>query len=142
MSLRWIHESGPARWDEGKNRIVGSAPEGTFDLPKVGAGDIVAGDWWHVEDDGKTVGYGWMDVVWGDAEVLLAVEPDRRGQGVGSFILDHLEAEARRQGLNYLFNVVPARHPDPDAIAQWLKKRRFVLSTEDRLSRRVVSSQE
>jgi N-acetylglutamate synthase-like GNAT family acetyltransferase len=139
MPFEWIREDRPARWDAGKRAIVGGSPEGTFELPKFGEGDIIPGDWWRVEDGGEVVGYGWMDVVWGDAQILLAVAVQHRGKGVGGFIVDNLEAEAKRQGLNYLFNVVPPRHPNPDGIAAWLQKRRFVASSEDRLSRRVVA---
>jgi GNAT superfamily N-acetyltransferase len=138
MGLDWKHEDGPARWDDDKQRIVGDAPDGTFEGIHYGKGDLVAGDWWRVEDGGKVVGYGWMDTVWGDAQILLAVDADARGKGVGTFILDHLESEAKGQGLNYLFNVVPPKHPDPDGITAWLTKRGFEPSQEDRLSRRVV----
>ncbi len=146
MALNWIHEDGPARWDDDKQRIVGEAPAGTFDGIKYGKGDLVAGDWWRAEEDGKVVGYGWMDTVWGDAQILLAVDDGARGHGIGTFILDHLESEAREQGLNYLFNVVPPEHPDPAGIKAWLTKRGFASSQEDRqddrLSRRVVSKAE
>jgi len=138
MSLNWIHEDGPARWDADKQRIVGGVPAGTFEHMRYGEGDLVAGDWWRVERAGKTVGYGWLDVVWGDAQILLAVDAEARGQGIGTFIMDHLEEEARAQGLNYLYNVVPSGHPDAAGITRWLGERGFSSSSDDRLSRRVV----
>ena len=61
---------------------------------------------------------------------------------MGSFIVDGLEREASGKGLNYLFNVVPKNHPDPDGITKWLEKRKFAPSQEDRLSRRVVGRSE
>ena len=94
MRLRWIRES-PARWDSGKQRIVGERPKGTFRYPWVSdarhEGEIIPGDWWRVEDqaDGRLVGYGWMDITWGDAEVLLATDPAYCDKGVGSFILEN-----------------------------------------------------
>ena len=74
-----------------------------------------------VEDDGEVVGYGWMDTTWGEAEILLAVDPAAQANGVGSFILDHLEKEASAAGLNYMYNVVRDGHPEPEAITAWLE---------------------
>ena len=53
-------------------------------VPRAGA------DWWRAEDGGTTVGYGWLDVTWGDAEMTLAVHPDHQEKGCGTFILEHL----------------------------------------------------
>jgi GNAT superfamily N-acetyltransferase len=136
--LKWTRDRVPARWDEDKRAIVGTEA-GIFDYTGYGLGDVVPGDWWRVQQDGRTVGFGWMDVVWGDAQILLAVAPDARGQGIGTFILRNLEQEAARQGLNYLFNVIPRHHPEPDRVAAWLAERGFSPSHEDRLSRRVVA---
>src|SRR5687768_9850876 len=99
MTLSWIHES-PAKWDAGKARLVGRAPRGTFDARYEHAheGDLVPGEWWRVEEDGRTIGYGWLDVNWGEAEILLATDPEVRGRGVGTYILLNLEAEAHARG--------------------------------------------
>jgi len=134
---QWIHES-PAQWDDGKVALVERAPEGIFDTTQFSAGELIPGEWWRVEDQGRVVGYGWMDCTWGDAEILLVVDPSRRGEGIGSFILDRLEREARARGLNYLYNVIPQSHPEPDSIASWLGKRRFTPSERGRLMRRVL----
>jgi N-acetylglutamate synthase-like GNAT family acetyltransferase len=138
MSLEWKAEN-PPRWDAGKQRIVGEAPEGVFHLPSYAEGDLIAGDWWRVERDGETVGYGWMDCVWGDAEILLAVDDGARGSGVGSFILEHLEREAAAHGLNYMFNVVRPNHPDRETVTRWLEAREFARSDDESLRRRVRS---
>ncbi|MCB9569515.1 MAG: GNAT family N-acetyltransferase [Myxococcales bacterium] len=140
MSLKWIRES-PPEWDAEKARIIGAAPPGTFGADKLsrfGVGELIPGDWWRVEREGKTVGYGWMDTTWGDAEILLAVDPEQRRQGVGTFILRHLEDEARGQGFNYLYNVVSRQHPDADGITEWLGKRDFVSFADGSLRRSVV----
>jgi GNAT superfamily N-acetyltransferase len=142
MSLRWIHES-PPEWDEVKAAILGAAPPGALSLGDHETGDLLPGEWWRVEDEGSVVGYGWMDCTWGDAEILLAVDSASQGRGVGSFILDKLEVEAAQRGLNYLYNVVPARHPDRDGLARWLRARRFEPSHDDeRLMRRVHPEQQ
>jgi N-acetylglutamate synthase-like GNAT family acetyltransferase len=138
-SLRWIHES-PAYWDTAKVRIVGGAPAGVFDLRPPGEGELVPGDWWRVEDQGAVVGYGWLELTWGDAEILLAVAPDRRGRGIGSFILENLENEAQTQGLNYLCNIVRPNHPEKMAVTRWLRERRFEEAEDGYLRRRVKTS--
>jgi len=132
-----MHES-PATWDDDKAAIVGGVPDGIFRLGPFDDGDLLAGEWWRVEDDGKVVGYGWMECTWGDAEILLAVSSDWQGKGVGTFILDRLEQEAVTRGLNYLYNVVRETHPDREGVARWLAARNFSAShDDDRLMRRV-----
>lgn len=139
MSLTWQHES-PALWDADKRRIIGGAPAGVLSLGPFGDGEVVPGDWWRAEEDGRVVGYGWMDQSWGDAEILLAVDPDGQHRGVGTFILDRLEDEAAKQGVNYLYNVVPAAHPDRPGLTRWLLRRGFVASHEGGLLKRMVHS--
>jgi len=137
MGLKWIAEN-PPHWDDTKERLIGGAPEGIFDIGKHSAGALIPGEWWRVEDDEGVAGYGWMDCTWGDAEILLAVSPDRRGHGVGSYILDQLEKEAAGHGLNYLYNLVRPSHPDREGISAWLGKRGFARSHDDELLRRSV----
>ena len=136
MSLEWIHEN-PPRWDQSKAAIVGGAPSGVFELGGYREGELVPGEWWRIEEDGAVLGYGWMDTTWGDAEILLAVDTTRRKHGVGTFILDRLEEEAATRGLHYMYNVVRPRHPDREAVTEWLKARRFEERHDDRLMRRV-----
>jgi ribosomal protein S18 acetylase RimI-like enzyme len=126
MALRWIRESF-ARWDADKARIVGEAPPGTFagNYRTLRDGAMVPGEWWRVEDDGRVVGYGWIDVVWGDAEILLAVDPSARRHGIGSFVLTQLQSEAGRRGLHCLYNVVPLDHPRREEVTRWLQARGY-----------------
>jgi N-acetylglutamate synthase-like GNAT family acetyltransferase len=125
-------------WDAPKAAIVGGAPEGIFAIGRSNSGDVLPGEWWRVEDGSGVVGYGWMEYTWGDAEILLAVAPERRDRGVGTFILDQLEQEAGARGLNYLYNVVRPTHPERQAVSDWLTSRGFVAShDDDRLMRRV-----
>jgi GNAT superfamily N-acetyltransferase len=100
-------------------------------------GAPVADEWWRVVDGaGAIVGYGWLDSEWGDAEVTFLVAPDRRGEGIGEFIIDRLEAEAAARGLNYIYNVVPVTSPDPEWVTSWLVRHGFVAGDGD-LRRRV-----
>ncbi|MDH3785814.1 MAG: GNAT family N-acetyltransferase, partial [Acidobacteriota bacterium] len=130
MKLQWIHEE-PAQWDADKQRLIGDAAEGIFAMAPQSPGELVAGEWWRVEADGKTVGFGWLDTVWGDAEVLLAVDPESRRGGVGSFIMEQLALEAHGRQLNYLYNVVRPTHPDRESLRNWLIQRGFKPSSED-----------
>ena len=124
--LQWIREDAPC-WDADKQRLFGEAELAATALNPPAPGALVADEWWHVADAaGVIVGYGWLDSEWGDAEVTFIVAPDRRGEGVGEFIIDHLEAEAAARGLNYIYNVVPATSPDPAWVTAWLTARGFV----------------
>jgi len=136
MGLQWIHETAPI-WDESKSTVLAGAPDGIFKTDSYRPGSLIPGDWWRVEDDGKVVGYGWMDCTWGEAEILLVVDPGSQERGVGTFIMDHLESEARERGVNYMYNVVPAAHPDGERVTAWLRKRRFEAAESDRLRRLV-----
>ena len=94
-------------WDADKARVIGGAPEGAFVLTFTD-GESLPGDWWSARGaDGEVVGYGRLDTTWGgDAEILLAVAPDRQESGVGTFILGKLDEEAAVAG--------PQLHPQPD----------------------------
>ena len=134
MELEWRREQLPT-WNEDKKRIIGARPEIFPTLAAADEGAVMPGDWWRVERGDRIVGYGWMDVTWGDAEVLLAVDPSHRGQGIGSFILERLAGEAHRQGLRYLYNVIPEQHPAPEGLQRWLEERGFGLSGDGLLKR-------
>jgi N-acetylglutamate synthase-like GNAT family acetyltransferase len=139
--LQWIHES-VAHWDADKARIVGGAPAGSLPISVSdhAEGDVLPDDWWRVEHEGRCVGYGRMDVTWGDAEILLVVEPEAQHRGVGSFILEKLEQEARNRGLNYLYNQVQPEHPAEAEITSWLRNRAFTQTEDGKLARAVVAS--
>jgi GNAT superfamily N-acetyltransferase len=136
MPFTWIHEDTP-RWDASKTTVIGGAPAGSLPAMPYDDGDLVPGEWFRVEEDGRTLGYGWMDHTWGDAEMLLAVAPEGRGRGVGTFILDHLEREAAARGLNYLHNAVRPTHPERSRMTRWLQDRGFEESGDGLLKRRV-----
>jgi GNAT superfamily N-acetyltransferase len=134
--LQWIREDAP-RWDADKRRLFGEAELAATALNPPAAGAPVADEWWHVADAaGVIVGYGWLDSEWGDAEVTFLVAPGRRGERVGEFIIDHLEAEAAARGLNYIYNVVPVTSPNPEWVTAWLVGHGFVAGDGD-LRRRV-----
>lgn len=138
MALTWTHET-PAKWDSSKQRIVGDAPAGTFDsrYRTLKPGALVPGEWWRASDGPTVLGYGWMDVSFGDAEILLAVDPAARKKGVGAFILEKLDGVARARGLHYLCNVVRPTNPVAKETALWLEKRGFVSQDDGRLVRPV-----
>lgn len=136
MALNWIHET-PGRWDANKQRIIGDAAKGIFDtrFQQCNEGDLLPCDWFRVEEDNRVLGYGWLDVNWGDAEILLATAGEAEGRGIGTFILDQLENEAQKRGLNYLYNAVRPTHPQAVRVTEWLMKRGFSPSEDGRLLR-------
>jgi ribosomal protein S18 acetylase RimI-like enzyme len=136
MDLAWTREEHPV-WDADKARIIGGAPAGAFDrrFKELAPGAPLPGDWWRAERGGKPVGYGWLDIVWGDAEILLATDPAEENHGVGSFVLGNLENEARNRGVNYVYNVVRPTHPQREKIQTWLGKRGFQASEDGSLLR-------
>jgi GNAT superfamily N-acetyltransferase len=136
MALRWVREDTPI-WDAAKKEVVDGAPAGALELPALSPGALAPGEWFRVEDGDAIAGYGWMDCTWGDAEVTVAVDPTRRGQGVGAFILDHLEQEAAARGVNYLYNAVRPTHPDRERVTRWLEDRGFQPSGDGLLKKRV-----
>jgi GNAT superfamily N-acetyltransferase len=136
MALTWVREDTPV-WDAGKQSIVGETPAGALGLPRRKLGDLAPGEWFRVEENGTTRGYGWMDCTWGDAEITLAVDPRHQGEGVGAFIVAQLEREAAARGVNYLYNAVRPTHPDRARVTQWLESRGFRPSGDGLLKRRV-----
>lgn len=140
MTFTWSHEN-PPQWDAAKKRQIAAAAPGSLGVDKLSRfkeGDLIPGDWWRVEADGELVGYGWMDSTWGDAEILLVVDPAHQGKGVGTFILGKLEEEARSRGFFYLYNVIPKNHPDAEGVTAWLGKRSFAAYADGSLRRSVI----
>src|SRR3954454_12029208 len=97
--LRWVHDEDP-RWDDDRRRVFASVPEGVFGTVARQPGEPLSSDWWRVERDGRVVGYGWLDDVWGDAEILLAVDEGERRAGVGSVVMAPPERGAAARGWN------------------------------------------
>jgi GNAT superfamily N-acetyltransferase len=136
-ALQWVPDPDP-RWDAERERIFATVPSGVFRALQRPAGERLTGDWWRVVAGGRVVGYGWLDDVWGDAEILLAVEQGSRGTGVGRFLLAHLEEEAAARGLNYVTNVVHATHPDRERVTAWFRAHGFSGADDGQLRKRVA----
>lgn len=133
----WVHEPDP-RWDADRERVFSTVPPGVFRAVVRPAGERLPGDWWRVLDGDRVVGYGWLDDVWGDAEILLAVEEGARGTGAGRFMLERLEDEAAARGLNYVMNVVHDTHPERDAVTAWFLAHGFAGTEDGQLRKRVT----
>jgi N-acetylglutamate synthase-like GNAT family acetyltransferase len=134
--LTWVKDDDP-RWDPDRERVFATVPEGVFRAESRTPGERLSSDWWRVEDGERVVGYGWLDDVWGDAEILLAVEAGARGTGAGAFALARLEDEAAGRGLNYVVNVVRDTHPDREAVTAWFLAHGFTGTDDGRLRKRV-----
>ncbi len=143
MGLSWIREN-PATWDADKLRVIMGGPKGIFDerYGHLREGSLVPGEWWRVERDGEVVGYGCLDAVWGNAEVLLAIAGGAQRQGIGGFIVEQLDEEARARGLNYLYNVISPKHPDEPGLRGFLEAAGFVGFPSGRLFKRSTRRQE
>jgi benzoate-CoA ligase family protein len=135
--LHWDREDTP-RWDEHKRRVFGEAELASVGMTRPADDAVVADEWWRVTDDAGTIlGYGWLDSEWGDAQISFLVVPEQRGGGVGDFVLGRLEREAASRGLNYIYNEVPATHPDQAWMTAWLGAHGFTGSPDGTLRRRV-----
>jgi GNAT superfamily N-acetyltransferase len=134
--MRWVRET-PAHWDSDKQRVLGDLAPELFGFGSPDVGDVLADEWWRVEDGDGVLGYGRLDDTWGDAEILVLVDPLRRGSGVGAFILERLEKEAAARHLNYIYNVVPDRHPDPEKVTDWLTAHGFAPNAVGELRKQV-----
>lgn len=125
----WRPEPQPVPYDDVKKAFFSSLQPGVVRVNP--AGSYLPGTWWKLEESGATLGYGWMDVTWGDAQILLAVAPDARRGGHGKTILQKLEHEAHEAGLAYMFNTIPSDHPDPDGVRAFLTENGFEASGLD-----------
>jgi N-acetylglutamate synthase-like GNAT family acetyltransferase len=134
--LRWVKDDDP-RWDDDRERVFATVPAGVFAAGSRRPGERLPSDWWRVEDGDRVVGYGWLDDVWGDAEILLVVEEPARGTGAGAFALARLEDEAAARGLNYVVNVVRDTHPDREAVTRWFLAHGFTGTDDGRLRKQV-----
>ncbi|NKQ55043.1 GNAT family N-acetyltransferase [Amycolatopsis sp. K13G38] len=135
MALSWTKEETP-RWDAAKRAVFGEHPPDVFGL-KATDDQVLADEWWKATDGDEVVGYGRLDSVWGDAEILVAVAPSYRGRGIGEFVLDRLEREAAREGLNYIYNTVRDAHPDRAHVTSWLCGHGFAEHPDGQLRKRV-----
>lgn len=135
--LAWVKDEDP-RWDADRERVFATVPPGVFRTGTRTPGERLSSDWWRVQDGDRVIGYGWLDDVWGDAEILLAVEKEARGTGAGAFALARLEAEAAARGLNYVVNVVLKTHPDRETVTAWFLAHGFTGTEDGRLRKRVT----
>ena len=135
-NLRWVKDDDP-RWDADRQRVFASVPEGVFRPESRTPGERLTSDWWRVEDGDRVIAYGWLDDVWGDAEILLAVDASARGTGAGAFALARLEEEAAGRGLNYVLNVVRDTHPERERVTEWFRAHGFSGSEDGRLMKQV-----
>lgn len=140
-SLTWEREERPV-WDADKARIVASAPDGALALGFADGAEL-PGDWFLAREGDRVVGFGLLDTTWGgDAEITLAVDTECQGRGVGSFVMERLEQEARSRGINYVYNTVRDTHPQRDEVHDWLVVRGYWGNERDASLRKHVDDAE
>lgn len=72
-------------------------------LPAAGVAEALA-TFRVVEDDGRIVGVAGLEVRGSDGVLRsVAVDPSRRGEGLGRHLVEAVLAEARRRGLTHLY---------------------------------------
>lgn len=139
--LTWSREDRPT-YDADKARIIDGAPDGALSFSFT-EGQELPGDWFLAKDGDAVVGLGTLDTTWGgDAELTLAVDPERSGEGVGSYVLRQLEREAASRDINYVYNTVRDGHPQRDEVHDWLAVRGYVGNERDASLRKRVGTEE
>lgn len=90
------------------------------------------------EDEEGMAGYAGMWVILDEAHVTtLAVDPSKRGRGVGSRLLEHLEEEARRRGAaTMLLEVRPSNRPalalyERRGFTLWGRRRKYYSDNQE-----------
>lgn len=90
------------------------------------------------EDEEGVAGYAGMWVILDEAHVTtLAVDPRKRGRGIASRLLDHLEGEARRRGATtMLLEVRPSNRPalalyEKKGFSLWGRRRKYYSDNQE-----------
>ncbi|GEM_PF-5388488 len=123
--MYWIKED-KAIWNENKARIIGSNI-GSFFLDFPVQSDILPGEWFNLTDEnGEIVGYGWINVSEGDAEISVAIDGKYQGRGYGSQIIDNLYREVESLGFEEIIVVVRQENPNASDVVKWAYKNGYV----------------
>lgn len=86
-------------------------PAATF-APKIAAEELVL-----VEISERAVGYLRLEYIWGKIPYigLIWLEPAHRGQGIGTAVLEFVEAYLRERGYRFLLSSSQVNEPEPQA---------------------------
>ncbi|GAA0337262.1 hypothetical protein GCM10008967_29430 [Bacillus carboniphilus] len=95
-------------WDTEKEIIFAEVADGTFDnLNNLELGLQLNQEWWKLIDENeKVLGFGWVNYENDDFEISLVVDTNHQGEGLGSFIIEKLEAIALEKGFNKIVAIV------------------------------------
>jgi GNAT superfamily N-acetyltransferase len=115
-------------WDTEKEIIFAEVSDGTFDnLNNLELGSQLNQEWWKLIDDNERVlGFGWINYENGDFEISLVVDTNHQGEGLGSFIIEKLEAIALEKGFNEVVAIVKKTNPNSEEMIDWLYKKSYV----------------
>lgn len=119
----WIKEEEPV-WDSDKEDIIDCAPQGSFNMGPKSNGTI-SGDWWKLVENKRVIGYGWISMISGDAELLIAVRKSEQHKGYGNIILENLEMEASKLKHNKVVAIIQSENINAVNIIYWLDRKGF-----------------
>lgn len=116
-----------ALWDHEKERIVGEAKEGTFDMGDLKYGETLFQEWWKLIDEHKRIiGFGWVYKEEDDFEISVAVDKEHQGNGAGSFILGELEGIAKQLGFHQVIGIIKSTNQEATEVIEWLYRNGYV----------------
>jgi ribosomal protein S18 acetylase RimI-like enzyme len=122
--MDWIQEQ-PALWDETKQNILG-ANKGAFDIEHTQVGGELDGVWFKLIDNNEIIGYGWIDLAYGNPEISIAVDSHKRFSGYGNTILRNLEEKALALGFSEVECIVRRKNADAINAIKWFHRNGFV----------------
>lgn len=121
----WIKEEKPL-WDRNKIKIIGSNI-GCFVISDIQEGDKLEGKWFKLTDKyGQIVGYGWIDIIGGEAEISVAVDKKYKGNGYGTQIINNLYTEIKKLGFDEVIAVVREENSNAEDVIRWVYKNGYI----------------
>jgi GNAT superfamily N-acetyltransferase len=115
-------------WNTEKEAIFAMVAEGTFDnLNNLELGTQLKQDWWKlIGDNERVLGFGWVSYKNDDFEISLVVDTNHQGEGLGSSIIEQLEAIALEKGFDETVAVVKKTNPNSKDMIDWLYKKNYI----------------
>lgn len=115
-----------AKWNDEKKVIFDEVESGTFDFYEVALNAPLPFEWWKIIDDnGITMGFGWINFEENDFEISFVVKNEFRKNSVGSIIVKELEELAIQRGVSHVLAIVKSSNPNSSKMIKWLYERDY-----------------